>query len=372
MLRAIFRPRQIATMAVAFALIGLLHYVTFNINVFNPIAQGLKGFSTTDIFYKMMLASPADTSDVIVIVDITQLHDRDAIASVLEEIDSLNPAAIDVDVIFERPMDSVGDAHLRKVAGRLSNAVFSYRMMDPDRKRREFTRQAHSFFAEEMKLNEGSVNLDRGMVRDVPLSFEMGGKTYPSVVARMMELLQLDPGDELSRSINFEPTVFRVIPYDSVQHYADYISNRVVMFGGAYESVDMLYTPLGQLHGIQVLCYALKTMLEMKQQKECIGFLYWLLTLVFSYLSICCIMSYKESVFGMPDGMISDLLRTTLVTSFFIFLLMTLCIAIGFWFFYEYRYNFNLTPTLAVQAFATTSADLVRYFNRHFKLFSRT
>jgi uncharacterized membrane protein YqjE len=83
-------------------------------------------------------------------------------------------------------------------------------------------------------------------------------------------------------------------------------------------------------------------------------------------------MSYKESVFGMPDGMISDLLRTTLVTSFFIFLLMTLCIAIGFWFFYEYRYNFNLTPTLAVQAFATTSADLVRYFNRHFKLFSRT
>jgi CHASE2 domain-containing sensor protein len=314
----------------------------------------------------MMLASPADTSDVIVIVDITRLHDRDSIASVLEEIDALDPVAMDVDVIFERPMDSIGDAHLRRVASTLSNAVFSFRLTDPDREREEFTRQSHSFFAEELKLNEGAVNIDRDVVRDVPLRFEMGGKTYPSVVARMLELLQLDTEGQLSSSIDFKPTVFRIIPYDSVQHYADYIRNRIVMVGGAYESADMLYTPLGQLHGVVVLCYALKSMLDMEQQRDCTGIPFWLLTILFSYLSVSCVMAYKEGVFGMREGLLSDLLRTTLVTSFFIFILMTVYIAVDFWFFYTYRYNFDLTPMLAVTAFAATSADLVRFFVKHF------
>lgn len=366
-LKAIYRPKLVATTVVAFILIGLLRYVTFNIHVFNPIAQGLKGFSTTDIFYRMMMASPADTSDVIVIVDITRLHDRDSIATVLEEIDSLNPAAIDVDVIFERPMDSAGDTHLRRVADNLSNAVFSFRMTDPDRKRREFTRQAHSFFAQDLNLKEGSVNIDHGMVREVPLSFEMNGKTYPSVITRMMEVLQIEPVNQLSRNIDYEPTVFRIIPYDSVLHYADYIRNRIVMFGGAYESIDMLYTPLGQMHGIEVLSYAMRTMVEIKQQKDCTGVPFWLLTILFSYLSVCCIVAYKTSVFGMKEGVVSDLLRTTLVTSFFIFLLMTTYIAVAFWFFYQFRYNFDLTPTLAVVAFAATSADLVNFFVKHAK-----
>ena len=146
-LKSIFRLRNIAITAVAFLLIAMLRFVTFHLDVFNPVAQGLKGFSTTDVFYDMMLASPADTSEVITIVDITQLHDRDSIASVLEEVDALGPAAIDVDVVFEYPKEPVGDMHLVSVAATLSNAVFSFKMMDPDHEKGEFTRQVHSFFA---------------------------------------------------------------------------------------------------------------------------------------------------------------------------------------------------------------------------------
>ncbi|MBO4550759.1 MAG: hypothetical protein J5733_08515, partial [Bacteroidaceae bacterium] len=130
--KAIFRPRMMAITAVAFLLIGMLRYVTFHVDVFNPVAQALKGFSTTDIFYDMMLASPADTSSTIVIVDITQLHDRDSIAAALEEVDALEPIAIDIDVVFEHPKEPVGDAHLVSVAATMSNAVFSFKMMDPD------------------------------------------------------------------------------------------------------------------------------------------------------------------------------------------------------------------------------------------------
>ena len=363
-LKAICRPRQIATTIVAFLLIGLFRFIAFNMDVFNPIARGLKGFSTTDIFYQLMLESPRDTSDVIVIVDITQLYDRDSIATVLEEIDSIGPAAIDVDVIFERPMDPVGDAHLQEVAAKLSNAVFSFRMMELDRKRNEFTRQAHSFFAKDLNLNEGSVNINRGMVREVPISFEMGGKTYPSVISRMMEILQNEPEGEFNRSINYKPTVFRVIRHDSIQYYADLIKDKIVMFGGAHESVDMLHTPLGQLYGIEVLCYALKTMLEVDQQESCTGIPFWILTILLSYISVCIVMAYKykKRPFGITEGVGIGFMRTTLITSFFVIFLMTCYIAIGFWFFYEHHFNFDLTPTLSVTALAVTAADLVRFF----------
>lgn len=373
---AIFRPREIAITAIAFLLIGLLRFVTFHVDVFNPVAQAIKGFSTTDVFYDMMLASPPDTSSTIVIVDITQLHDRDSIASVLDEISDLEPAAIDIDVVFEYPKEPVGDAHLVSAVTGLSNAVFSFKMLDPDREGKEFTRQAHSFFAADLEVTEGFVNVDRRMTRDIPLCLEMQGKTYPSVIAQMMGVIDGKPFDyqnHRKQAINYEPTVFRVIPYDSVQYYADHIRNHFVMFGGAYESVDVLYTPLGQMHGIQVLCYALKTMLEMKKQINCTGILFWLLTILFSYIGVRIIMAYKDKTLSMGEGLAGDILRTIFITSLFIFFVMMLYMTIGFVLFVTWRINFDLTPTLAVLALTTTAADIVRITIKHTwpKLYSR-
>ena len=363
MLKFIFRPREMAITAVAFLLIGILRFITFHVDVFNPVAQAIKGFSTTDVFYDMMLASPADTSNAIVIVDITRLHNRDSIATVLEEVDALEPAAIDVDVVFEYPKEPIGDMHLVNVAATLSNAVFSFKMMDPDRQRNEFTRQVHSFFASDLGLAEGFVNVDRSMTREIPLCLEMQGKAYPSVIARMLEVLQDKPFDyqhHRKHLINYEPTIFRVIPYDSVQHYAQYITGHIVMFGGAYESVDVLYTPLGQMHGIQVLCYAMKTMLEMKQQIDISGILFWLLSILFAYIGVCIIMAYKDMVLKFPDGIVAEILRTIFIISIFIFILMMLYMSGAFMLFVKWRINFDLTPTLSVMALATTAADIVR------------
>lgn len=366
--KALFRPRELAIVVVAFMIIGLLRYVTFHFDAFNPVAHATKGFSTTDIFYDMMLASPADTSSTIVIVDITQLHSRDSIASVLEELGELEPAAIDIDVVFEQPKEPEGDMHLMGVAAALPNAVFSFKMTDPDVERGEFTRQAHSFFAKEMELNEGFVNVDRNITRDIPLCLEMQGEPYPSVIVKMMEIIQGQPFDykqHRSHPINYEPTVFRIIPHDSIQHYKDYITGHIVMFGGAHEGVDLLYTPLGQMHGINVLCYALKTMLEMKQEKKCTGTLYWLLTLVLSYIGACLIMSYKDWTAGMKEGFIHDMLSTIFVTSIVVFIFMSVFVSVAFILFATWRINFDLTPTLAVMALTTTAADIVRISIKH-------
>lgn len=367
-LMAIFKPREMVITVVAFLIIGLLRFVTFHVDAFNPVAQGLKGFSTTDIFYDMMLASPADTCSSIVIVDITKLHDRDSIATALEEIDALEPAAIDVDVVFEHPKEPVGDMHLVSVAATLSNAVFSFKMMDPDREGKEFTRQAHSFFAADLELNEGFVNVDRRMTRDIPLCLEMQGKTYSSVIAKMLEVIQAKPfdfQDHRSYPINYEPTVFRIIPYDSIQHYAQYITGHIVMFGGAYESIDMLYTPIGQMHGISVLAYALKTMLEMKKQINCTGVLYWLLTILISYIGVCIIMAYKKTAIKLGNCLVGDIMRTIFVISIFVFFLMSVFMAIAFMLFATWRVNFDLTPTLTVMALTTTAADIVQITTKY-------
>lgn len=367
-LKALSRPREAGIVLVAFLLIGLLRFVTFHFDVFNPVARGLKGFSTTDIFYDMMLASPADTASSIVIVDITRLHDRDSIAAVLGEVDALDPAAIGIDVVFEHPKEPRGDMHLVSVCATLQNAVFSFKMTDPDRKHGEFTRQTHSFFAEELGLAEGFVNVDRSMTRYIPLSLTMDGKEYHSVVARMAEAIQEKPLDYRSmprRPINYEPTVFRVIPHDSIRQNARHITGHIVMFGGAYESVDMLYTPLGQMHGIEVLCYALKTLLETRQETRCTGWLFWLLTIMLSYLGVCLIMRYKDWTASLGDSLCGDILRTIFVTSVYIFLVMMLFMAAGFMLFTAWRINFDLTPTLSVMALATTAADIIRIATKH-------
>ncbi len=393
-LRFLIRPRYMAIVAVSFLLFGLLRFITLNINALNPIARALGDYSTTDMFYNMMLTSPADTSDVIVIVDITQLHDRDSIATVLEEVDDLEPAAIDVDVVFEYPKEPAGDLHLVSVAATMSNAVFSFKMMDPDRERNEFTRQAHSFFAEELGLNEGFVNVDRSMAHDIPLCLEMHGKAYPSVIARMMEILHGKPFDYQSlrsEPIDYEPTIFRIIPYDSIQQNAQYITGKVVMFGGAYESVDMLYTPLGQMHGIGVLCYAMKTMLEKKHQKNCTGWLYWLLTAVLSYISTYCLMAYcnffkqeKEEQAATKDKetrnkvkqklkeVAIDLMSTTFVISVVIFILMLIYIMGGYYLFEKWRISFDLTPTLSAIALALVSAEFVHITLKHLGILKKT
>ena len=370
LLKAALQPRNMAITVVAFLLIAMLKYIALHFDVFSPVARAVKGFSTTDIFYDMMLASPADTSSTIVIVDITKLHDRDSIATVLEEVDDLEPAAIDVDVVFEYPKEPAGDAHLQSVAAAMQNAVFSFKMMDPDHQRGEFTRQAHSFFAADLGIKEGCVNVDRRMVRDIPLCLEMQGKSYPSVIALMLEILQGKPFDyehHRSHQINYEPTVFRIIPYDSIQHYAEYITGHVVMLGGAYESVDILYTPLGQMHGISVLAYAMKTMLEMKQNVNCTGTLFWLFTVLLSYIGVCCIMAYKNKIARMREGLAADILRTIFVITLYISLLMAVYIAIGFVLFTKWRIDFDLTPTLAVMALATTAADIVGITIKHIR-----
>lgn len=374
-LKAIFCPKQIVVTIVAFLIFDLFyHIITINIGDFNPVARSLDDLRISDLYYqgiKEWKDSHKDKDstfyDKIVIVDVTDLYDHDSIATVLEKIDSIGPRAIDVDIIFNRP-DCDGDTHLREVAEKLKNAVFSYWLKDFDKERKEYTRQIHSYFAKDLTLNEGFVNISRHTVREVPLTLKMGGDTCLSVIARMMDIISQEKRN--INYINYMHTRFRTISYNSVQDSANFIENKIVFLGSAYGMGDISYTPLGPLSGVEVQCYALKTMIDMdrNQLNYCTeGIPFWLLTILFSYIGVCCVMEYKEKTFNMKEGVMGDLLRTTLVTSIFVCLLMVVYSSVAFWFFYEKHYYFELIPTLSVIALATTSRDLVLFCVKHEK-----
>ena len=145
--------------AFAFAAMGLLVALALNLSFLNPVAQTMKGFSLTDIYYHVLQEyGTADTSRVVTIVDMTDLTDRGRIADVLGEIDSLHPKGIGVDIVFEgwKP-DTLGDMRMMEVADGCNSVIFSYRLRDYVNDSIGYAEETHSFFADVVPVKEGFV-----------------------------------------------------------------------------------------------------------------------------------------------------------------------------------------------------------------------
>ena len=73
--------------ALAFVVLGIMAFFTFNLSFLNPIKKAVKEFSMTDLYYQILqeTGSPA-TSPLITIVDMTELISRQDLAQALEKI----------------------------------------------------------------------------------------------------------------------------------------------------------------------------------------------------------------------------------------------------------------------------------------------
>ena len=72
----------------------------------------------------------------------------------------------------------------------------------------------------------------------------------------------------LDDSIPFEPTnklsidfgsKFATVPYDSVSHYKDLITDHIILIGSTTDESDMWHTPIGKMSGVMVQAYSLNT-----------------------------------------------------------------------------------------------------------------
>ena len=257
----------------AFMVVGMFAMLALNLSFLNPIAQVVKDFEMTDIYYQILQdTDEREVDDEVTIVDMSELYSRRELAEVLENIEALKPKVVGVDVVFEGlKEDSLGDEMMREVASKYNNMVYSYKLLDYVNDSTGYADAVHSFFAAEV-TNEGFTNMRRnlygGMKRQLSLGQKHLGKVVPSFIMQVVNGLEsVNPlaVEERELNINFTPRRFRTIEPDSISPHPEWITDKVVLFGAMKDEQDMHYTPLGKMAGVELLAYSVATLLEQSE-----------------------------------------------------------------------------------------------------------
>ena len=268
--------RHVTITLLTFIIVALFAGVAFNLSFMSPVARALENFSFNDIYYQM-LAEDGEwpTSQAITIVDMTELQKRRLLAQLLDTIASYKPAIMGIDIVFEGERDDVeGDIMVQEAADRIKDkAVFSYTLNNYQNG--QFQTEVHSFFTDEITVNEGFTNFQRSLYGDIKRTVSLGrptkGDIKPSFIVQLANLYagkKVFEAEDRDQSINFTPTEFKIVPYDSVAFYSNLISDRIVLVGAMNDLKDQHYTPLGKIAGVELLAYATQTLVLQKEIKE--------------------------------------------------------------------------------------------------------
>ncbi len=267
--------KHLATVLIAFAMVGLFAVVTFNLSFMSPIAQALENFSFADLYFQMQVeGNNYQESQTITIVDMTKLRERRKIARLMDEVREQEPKTIGVDILFlGHRGDIEGDFMVEAAASRCAeNAVFSYTL--GEYKDNQFHKETHSFFASTMDLNEGFSGFQRDLYSDIKRTLCLGRPSmgcirpsFPLMVANQYAEKTIFEAEDRDLFINFTPTHFDIIPYDSVEQYAHLLTDRIVLIGAQDNPEDQHYTPIGKISGVELIAYSIQTLLSRNEMK---------------------------------------------------------------------------------------------------------
>ena len=350
--------------ALAFVVLGIMAFFTFNLSFLNPIKKAVKEFSMTDLYYQILQETGnPNTSPLITIVDMTELISRQDLAQALEDIESCRPKVVGVDMVFEgRKEDAAGDSMITAVAAHYENIIWSMKLYDYVDDELEHMTDVRSFFTEDVEVKEGVTNMERqlygGVKRMMSQGWRLRGELKPSFIVSMANEYagrQVAETSSTNVEINFTPTSFTVMPADSVLLHPELIADRIVLFGAMNEEVDMHYTPLGKIAGIQLLAYGIQTLLKQNDIIEIKGFWFWVVTFVLVAITYWLRKQRKEWVEARPRASQRLLLGFPIVGSIIAFLWMALLMWVAFVLFCGYEISFNLGLTFSAIAFLGTA-----------------
>jgi len=334
----------------SFTALGLLALLALNFSVLNPVAQTMKSFSMTDIYYHVLkdYAEP-DTSHAITIVEMTDIHDRFLLGERIDEIEACHPKVLGIDIVFEGFKDEMGDSRVTQSATSYDNSVFSYRLRDWANDSLGYMTEIHSFFADTAHICEGFTNYERnlygGLKRKANLRRRVSGETRSSLVLEVARKYSDGHIAETSTedvNINFRPTVFRVVSSDSIAFYHHLIEDHIVLFGAMHELADMHYTPLGEMAGVELLAYTIQTLLEQSEVKHPST---WA-TIIISFLIVFITRIGRQAYLSWAKSFKSEwvvfFLTTTFVIGILLFLWSAVIMCLAFFAFVLYDISINL------------------------------
>lgn len=326
MIKFIERWRHVLTTLLAFALVGVFVGVAMRLNFMSPVARSLENFSFADVYFQMQAESENYTeNDDIAIVDMTELRERRRIAQLLDEVREQEPKVVGVDILFlGHHADIEGDFNVEAAAAHLSdNGVFSYTLGDYEEG--EFHQETHSFFLKDMELTEGFCGFQRDLYdatkRTVSLGRPSRGElrpSFPLVVANRYVGKNIFEVEDRDIHINFTPTRFRVVPWDSIDHYAPILKNRIVLIGAMHNPKDQHVTPIGRISGVNLIAYSIKTLLDRNDLRTVplwIGILFtFLMVLLSEYIQFGYIRWSGQWENKWANALLSSEVMLTLVT----------------------------------------------------------
>ncbi len=358
----------------AFATMGLMALLALNLSFLSPVAQVMRNFSLTDIYYHILKdTGSSEPSHVITIVDMTDIMDRDALASVIEDIEECSPKVLAVDMLFSGERDdSIGNAHLIRVAQQYPNIVYSYKLGDYVNDSVGYSSELHSFFTDEVSVKEGFTNFERtlygAMKRSVSVRRRVNGEVRNSLALQVADIYadgKLEKVEADDYHINFCPRTYHVIPADSILQHRQWLENRIVLFGAMHEQIDTHTTPLGDIPGVELIAYSIQTMLEQAEVRHPSV----LFTIVFSFVVVLVTyllrLAYMRWAKKRKSQWLSFMLTSTFVVALVMFFWSAVLVGIGFFIFYTTNLSVNLGWALAAIPFLGGADEFFGLAIRH-------
>lgn len=256
-----------------FLLASLLVLISLNLAIFNPLKQALDDFRMTDIYFELMrTGKETELNQDIVLVDITRLTSRDSIAQTIADINSCEPRALMIDLIFERPsFDPIDDiALVSAVEAGSSREILSSKLVDyTPTPHPRFRGQVTSFFRDAADFRWGYSNVEQtrpgGCIRQYSLTQRLNDTlAYSIAYLTACHYMGIKPTerDVSRRLIIYDDTEFPSIRHDQILECKRLLKDKLVIVGTMEEEADMHITPIGKLPGMKIQAYAAATFIN--------------------------------------------------------------------------------------------------------------
>lgn len=355
MLKRIFNISHIYVAILTLLIVWICSLIAMNISFFNPIKRAMQDFSLSDVYYQVMQESgDIKESKLITIVDMTTLYDRGRIAQVIEEVNQCNPCVVGIDVMFEGLKgDTLGSEKLVEAICQTETPIVAFKLKEANPETGEFITARHSFFAPLEGLREGYTNVQHvdlgGVIRHMSTWHLLNTDTVYSLSYHLASTFSPDTLKEntLQRQlIDYTPTAFPVVPYDSILEKRHLIENRIVLLGAMNDDADMHYSPFGRTAGTCIQAYTTQTLLEHQNIKELS--LFWNIIISFIIIVITDIFQCELTHSGKKSHQITVrfLLESTFIKNIINFIWMAFLLWINFLIFAKLNVYFNPTIML--------------------------
>ena len=260
---------------------------------FKPAVQG-NDFQISDVYNNVAnsRAVHALSEDITIIA--LDGGNRDDIAKVITAVDSLNPLAVGLDVLFFWEYD--GDDRLINALDHCRNLVLPVEVSD-----QVDTVKGSYFYNELERAHFGAINLDSyslsQSVRSFWPSLECGGATVNSFSSEIVSLANPERYQELlsrnkeSEIISYPSVEFPIVDYadilESPNQFIDDIKGRIVLMGDIKNGSDYHVTPVDVgTPGVRIHAHIIDTILNGKYISSTPKWISWAIAVLICFVFI--------------------------------------------------------------------------------------